>query len=218
MKLSELKYNESVILEYRTLGCFHHSQIELTFNGSNSRLVRIVENGPQNTVTEVEISEDVVEILDHLFEYWRSPQNQRMSLGTSDCDIRLTWVCSGAQLDSEDFKHAYPPAKLRNGYVRFFWGTIIRAIRARKKQIVETKRDLFRKWALENQPVKEVRFLDDTTVYAVLLPDHHPTDHKDSRWMAYCLAKACSEQVDSKLINCKLYLRGKISADYTFKR
>jgi len=128
----------------------------------------------------------------------------------------MTWITEEGELDTEIFRHAFPPSHGTQGYYRFFMGTVMGTLRNRMRQVAQSRRESFRDWALGNRPVKEVRFLDESTIYA-LLDSSAPHDSRAVRWLAYELSKSCAEHTKAEAVTCQLFRVNQSVAKYMFK-
>jgi hypothetical protein len=162
------------------------------------------------------VSRPDIEYLDDLLEYWRESENHRCSAGTSDCDVLVTWISDERAVDTEIFRHAFPPSDENERYWRFFLRTVMGTVRNQMRQVAQSKRESFRGWALRNRPVKEVRFLNESTIYA-LLDSSAPCDSRDVRWLAYDLSKSYAEYTEAEAVTCHLFRVNRSVAKYTFK-
>jgi len=215
MKLAELKENQSVHIRYRGRGCFHTDNFLVAFTGEDLRHPLIAAPELPDVEAHTEVSSEDVTSLDRLFEYWRQTQSERSPAGTSDCDIQLRWSNGETEQYSEEFEHAFPPPHLVQEYQRFVFGIMMGTVRRRQHEVAELKRKAFSEWALENHPLTEVRFEDDSTLYVLLKPDR-PTG-LDVRGLARSLSQACCEQTNVKRISCHVYDGKKRLVSETFK-
>ena len=215
MRLADLKPKQSAHVNYRGSGCFHNDNILIVFKGEDLRHPLIIAPDLPDVEAQAEISLDDLTGLDRLFEYWRQTQNERYPAGTSDSDVRVSWRSDETELDSEEFAHAFPPPGLDKEYARFVFGIMMGTVREREREVLEARRNAFSEWALGNHPLREIRFLDDLTVCALLKPDR--SSGLDVRLLARTLSKACSEQTNTKRITCQIYDASKKLVSYTFK-
>jgi hypothetical protein len=216
MQLTELEANQTARVTYKSVGCFHKDNVVAVFEGQDLQHPRIAAPDLPDIVAEADVSEDDLRNLDLLFEYWRKTQNERSSAGTTDCDVSISWRSGETEVDLEEFAHAFPPPNLVKEYVRLFIGIMKGAVEVRKREIDEAKRKAFIDSATENHPFKEIRFLDNSTLCALL--DAERARGVDARKLASNLSKLYLEHMDAAEITFKIYNGNQKIASYTYKK
>jgi len=215
MNLTELKPNQSARVTYKSVGCFHENNIVAIFDGQDLQHPQIVAPDLPDTEAEADVTEDDLRNYDRLFECWRKTQNERCSAGTDDCDVSISWRSGEIEINSEEFAHAFPPPDLNREYVRCFFGIMNGTINVRKREIAETKRNTFIESAIENHPFREIRFLDESTLCALL--DKERAQGVNAWELASSLSKQYSTHMDAAAITFKIYDGKKKIASHTHK-